>query len=745
MIRNKKTFFKTEYKIITVSVLFGILFGISDALIDYLFFFEGTFWEILITEITIHELYARLIVLVFFLLFGLIFLNVIKKRKLIENNLRKSEERFKTLFDGVPVGLYRTTPNGEIVDANNAMVEILCYPDRESLLNVNAADLYVNPVERERILIKENETGILHDVEVQLKKYDGTHIWIQYSSNAIKDKNNKVRFYEGSLRDITEHKKAESQRKAALKALYESEEKFKAINLSAADAIMMIDNEGKITDWNEAASKMFGFTDNEVIGKDLHSILVPEKYMEAINKAFPKFQKTGSGSMIGKTAELSALRKGGTEFAIELSLSALNIKNKWHAVGIVRDMTERKRTEKINSVISQISEATIITKDLDELLRVIHKLLGQIIDATNFYIALYNENSGKYSFPYFVDEHNDVEDIEPNKLPKSLTDYVRRTGKPLLADEKINMQLIKEGEVEMVGEPTSIWLGVPLKSTRGIIGVVVVQSYSDGFLYTKKDLELLTLVSGNIALAIERKNAEEQIKKSRVQLQNLSQKLQKVREDEKESIAYGIYEDYSQVLAVLIMDISWLQKTVPQEDTQLIEKLNSMKSLADKGIKDLLRVKEELRSSQLDFIGLDAAIQWYLEELQKRSGVKFKLKYKIADIELSKNFLVMLYRVFEELLKNVEQHSDAKNVSVYVGIKDSLIEMQVNDDGIGIGVDKIDDSKSIGFIDIKERIRPYNGEVIFEGDQNKGTTVKVRIPLDRITDDSDKLNLFDDM
>jgi signal transduction histidine kinase len=99
----------------------------------------------------------------------------------------------------------------------------------------------------------------------------------------------------------------------------------------------------------------------------------------------------------------------------------------------------------------------------------------------------------------------------------------------------------------------------------------------------------------------------------------------------------------------------------------------------------------------------------------------------------------MLYRILEELIKNVENHSKAKNVSVDIVFNDSILEMKVRDDGIGISVDKIDDSKSIGIIDIKERLRLYNGEVIFEGDHNKGTTVTINIPLGRITDESEKL------
>ncbi|MFQ5605919.1 MAG: response regulator, partial [bacterium] len=178
------------------------------------------------------------------------------------------------------------------------------------------------------------------------------------------------------------------------------------------------------------------------------------------------------------------------------------------------DITERKQAEKIKSVLFEISEANSLSNNLKELLNLIHYQLGELIDTTNFYVALYDEKEGSYTFPYCVDECEAEDDCSSQQLEKSLTDYVRRSGAPLLANKAVHDELVQKGEVEFIGLPSAIWLGVPLKTARGVIGVVVVQSYSDANLYSEKDQELLSYVSGHIAMAIDRKRAEEELKQA---------------------------------------------------------------------------------------------------------------------------------------------------------------------------------------------------------------------------------------
>lgn len=123
--------------------------------------------------------------------------------------LRESEERYRTLFERVPVGLYRTTPDGRIVDANPALVEMLGYPSKEKLLETNAFQVYADPQDRERVNALLEKTGVVNDYEICLKGYDGSSIWVEDTVRAVRDGEGRVLYYEGSLEDITERKRAE--------------------------------------------------------------------------------------------------------------------------------------------------------------------------------------------------------------------------------------------------------------------------------------------------------------------------------------------------------------------------------------------------------------------------------------------------------------------------------------------------------------------------------------------------------
>ncbi|MFC2130374.1 PAS domain S-box protein [Bacteroidota bacterium] len=165
-------------------------------------------------------------------------------------------------------------------------------------------------------------------------------------------------------------------------AIKESEEKFRTISDSAKDAIIMLDSKGIISFWNKASETIFGFKNEEIIGKNFHDLFVPEKFMEAHRTAFKSFQQTGTGAAIGQTLELSAHRKGGQEFPVELSLSSIKLNGTWHAVGIVRDITDRKKAEEELKNITGTKDKfySIIAHDLRGPMGTLMKLAALLSD-----------------------------------------------------------------------------------------------------------------------------------------------------------------------------------------------------------------------------------------------------------------------------------------------------------------------------------------------------------------------------
>lgn len=125
----------------------------------------------------------------------------------------------------------------------------------------------------------------------------------------------------------------------------EESETIRKIAECAKDAIIMMGPKGEISFWNPAAERIFGYSRNEAIGKHLHSLLAPGRFHDAYQKGLSYFQKTGQGNALGKTLKLEAVRKNGEEFCIELSVNSVHLGGKWHAVGIIRDISESKKAE----------------------------------------------------------------------------------------------------------------------------------------------------------------------------------------------------------------------------------------------------------------------------------------------------------------------------------------------------------------------------------------------------------------
>ncbi len=176
-------------------------------------------------------------------------------------------------------------------------------------------------------------------------------------------------------------------------------------------------------------------------------------------------------------------------------------------VGSTMDITRRHREEQIREAIYRISEAGSAAKDLPAFYEEVHKIVGTLMPAQNFYIALHDPVTDLLSFPYFVDEEESTP--EPYKAGRGLTEYVLRSGKPFYASTEGYERLVASGEVVRVGPMSIDWVGVPLIASGRTIGVLVIQTYAEGVRYGDEERDVLSYVSEQIAMAIERKRVEE--------------------------------------------------------------------------------------------------------------------------------------------------------------------------------------------------------------------------------------------
>ena len=182
------------------------------------------------------------------------------------------------------------------------------------------------------------------------------------------------------------------------------------------------------------------------------------------------------------------------------------------AVGGGTDRYRRQR--RIQEATYAIAQAVTSSEGLDDLYARIHRIVAGLMEARNLYIALLDDATGSLTFPYFRDEIDAEPPAGPVPVGRGLTGYVLRKGEPLLASPEVFDALVARGEVEPIGAASIDWLGVPLRAGDRTIGVLAVQSYAGNLRYGEEDQALLGFVSSQVALAIERRRAEEALRQS---------------------------------------------------------------------------------------------------------------------------------------------------------------------------------------------------------------------------------------
>ncbi len=227
----------------------------------------------------------------------------------------------------------------------------------------------------------------------------------------------------------------------------------------------------------------------------------------------------------------------------------------------------------------------------------------------------------------------------------------------------------------------------------------------------------------------ERQRAEMELKRSQDLFRSLSTHLQVVREEERTRIARKIHDDMGQAMTALKIDLSWLNKKLPDDQDLIREKLKSMVTLINETIETVHNVSEDLRPGILDDFGLAAAIEWQAEEFQKRTGMECRTSLPSDEFGLSKEKSTNLFRIVQESLTNVIRHANATKVEINLNEKDGILLLEIVDNGKGIAESAITNPKSFGLIGIKERVHSLGGEVDITGIPDAGTRIKVKLPI----------------
>ena len=525
------------------------------------------------------------------------------------------------------------------------------------------------------------------EYEVEKKRVDGMKIPCFVTGTPFRGPKGELVGIVEDFKDITIHKQAEE-------AVRESEEKFRSISTSAQDGIIMIDDEGNISYWNEAAERIFGYTRKEALGKEAHLLLMPKERHDAYRKEFSTFRETGKGTVIGKTLELSAMRKDGAEFPVELSVSSVKVKGTWHAIGIARDVTERKKSEealrqsegKLNAMLYSIGDhMSMMDRELNILWanEIAKNIFGDNIIGKKCYDVYHRREQPCEPHPCLT-----LRAFLDGKIHEHETSVIDKDGKTIHFHCTANVALRDEH-----GNPTAV-----IEISRDIT---------------------------------EQKHSEEQLKSYQDQLRSTISQLSLVEEQERRRIATDLHDHIGQTLAYCKIKIGEMLNSPPLTDMKGY--LNEIRTMIDKTINYCRSLTFDLSNPMLYEVGFEAALEWLGEKFQKEYGLIVHFKNDRQQKPLDDKTRVILLQVMRELLTNILKHARAHNVTVSVKRKNAVIHIDVKDDGIGFDITQtsthLNNTYSFGIFSIRERLQSINGKLTIESAPGYGTSVTLTAPL----------------
>jgi len=404
--------------------------------------------------------------------------------------------------------------DGTIRMCNPAFESLFGYPQRE-ILGLDLDELIApRDLMREARGLTARSSGEVVRVETKRRCKGGSVVDVQIIGVPL-SVGGKVIGSFAVYQDVTEKLRIEQAQR-------EAEHKFRSLFENAVEGIFQTTPEGRYLDANPALARMCGYSSPAEMIAGVRDIGT-EQYADP--RARERFKRLIERRGVVEAFEYEVRRKDGSKLWVSENARAVRDAHRRIVSyeGTVEDISERKRSDLERQATFEITRAVNVTENMDDLLRLIHLALAKVVYAENCFVALYEPLTATFQFPFFVDRFDSPP--PPQSADRSCMAYVHRSGRAMLIPQKTFDELAAQGEVELVGTPSPSWLGVPLIAPAATIGVLVVQHYQQENAYTKRDLEFLSSVGGQIGFAIERRRAEEKLRGSEARLRVLAEQL----------------------------------------------------------------------------------------------------------------------------------------------------------------------------------------------------------------------------
>jgi PAS domain S-box-containing protein len=604
----------------------------------------------------------------------------LKEQECAEDARREAERKYRDIFENAVEGIFQTSPDGGFITANPALARMLGFASPEELIRERTDIGRRHYVESERRvefkrLLDQHDT--VRDFEFEAYRKDGTKIWMSDNVRAVRDAAGKLLYYEGTVEDITERKRAEE-------ALRESEERFsRAFQSNPAPLIITRLDDGRFLNANDAFLLAFEYERAEVIGETVLGLNIyvdPEDRKALIHKLQEQ------GSLRGY--ESQARTKSGRVLDLWVSVEPITLRGQQCILSTAYDITERKRVEEALRK-SEERYRELFENDKDAIyvhdLNGVYTSVNRAAESLSGYVR--EEIIGKH-FRHFVSP-----------------EYLRLVG------ENFGKKLEETGEtnyeVEIINRDGA---HVPVEVSSRLI-------YENG---------VAVGVQGSVRDITERKRAQQA-------LLTYSRRLLEAQEAERGRIARELHDQIGQMLTALKLNLHAIAGAGDAgEARRLIE--DNLKML-DEALEQVRDLSVDLRPLLLDDLGLVTALRWFVDHQAQRTGVpaEFTSDSLDPDLRFSSELETACFRIAQEALTNVARHARAKTVIVRLSRNRDYLILLVEDDGVGFDIEALKGqvlaNATLGLRGMQERAHAVGGRVKIDSATDKGTQVFVELPI----------------
>jgi PAS domain S-box-containing protein len=521
------------------------------------------------------------------------------------------------------------------------------------------------------------------------------------------------------------------------------EKRYRAFMDSSSDAFYLSDIKGRFIDVNESACIGFGYTREELLSLSIKDI--------DVNFSADNFFESRKSIIDSKFNIFETLhrQKNGKTFPVEVKVSSTLINEEQLFVSLARDITERKKNEKLQKALFRISEEASKTTTLDELYKSLHGIIATLMPVKNFYIAIHNSETDLVKFPYYFDEY----DPSPKERNYStgLTEYVlERKESQIFNDENI---IRKKGIIKVKGIFPKAWIGIYLEFEGKYKGVLTLQDYENENAYSEEDIKVLQFVSEQIVKVLDKRYADANLRKMVKKLFEAKEELELINKNKDRFfsiISHDLKSPFSSILGATEMLVSDYDELTSYEIKDMINMLRNSSVNVYNLLEDLLEwARTQTDRMEYEFKNID----FYETSIKIINLLKTAASNKNIFIEngVKENTLIFADEkatetVLRNLIANAIKFTKPDGIiKIETEMRDGEIAISVSDSGIGmseadknklfkielhhttVGTNK-EAGTGVGLILCKELVEKHGGKIWVESELGIGSKFVFALP-----------------